>query len=112
MTEHDSSRALRNDEFSVSVSVHEGSTLIRPVGDIDLASEAQMLEAIAHAAHSGARRYWIDLAAVPFMDSTGLRILITLIQEHGAASVTLAEPCDTVRKVLEVTGVDRYVSTI
>ncbi|MEH0974013.1 STAS domain-containing protein [Micromonospora sp. CPCC 205546] len=86
-----------------------GRMVLRPAGEIDMASagefEATLTEALRR---PGVREVVVDLAAVRFLDSSGVRVLV-----HGAAvgrerDVTLrvTGPQSGVARVLRITGVD------
>jgi anti-sigma B factor antagonist len=74
-------------------------------GDIDLAT-ASDLEACVRGAFSGATPVCVDMEAVTFLDSSGLRALVTLQGEAGSlgASITLRNVPRQVRRVFDLTG--------
>ena len=75
-------------------------------GEIDLATvpEAERLITEAEAGNPG--RLVIDLSQVTFMDSSGLRVLLTAHRraEEDGRSFALVKGSDTVNRLLEVTG--------
>ena len=79
-------------------------------GDIDLATipEARALVLAAVAAQPGCT-VLVDVSAVTFMDSTGLGMLVAAHRqaEDGGGRIVLTGPTPPVRKVLEVTGLDK-----
>lgn len=56
----------------------------------------------------------LDLAGVDFVDSSGLRVLIDAHQSVSGRgdSLTLKQPSDAVRRLLEISGVDEYLNVV
>lgn len=81
-------------------------------GEIDHDSQSVLGEAAAAALERGGNRLIIDLAAVTFCDSGGLRLFVRLHRDAAArgGSVTLAAAQDPVRLVLDVANLDRLLS--
>src|ERR1019366_5842160 len=93
-------------EFALAVSsVGERYTLALR-GELDLAAARQVDAAARRVCGEGAREVVIDLGGLDFMDSTGLRALLScmhLCEERGCAfSVTPGRP--QVERLFEVVG--------
>ncbi|MFJ9732578.1 STAS domain-containing protein [Streptomyces sp. NPDC101171] len=71
--------------------------------DIGLVLQHQLAGQVVH----GRRHLVLDLANVPFMDSSGLRVIVRTVNEmrNVDGSVSLAAPSEVVRRVLDLTGV-------
>jgi anti-anti-sigma factor len=99
--------------FSVEVEDGSGDPLIvRVQGDLDLESAPSLAERVLEALHRrGDPRLVLDLQGIGFLDSSGLRVLIRLARELGAAGggIALATPGRNVRRVLALGGVDRVL---
>ena len=56
-------------------------------------------------------RLVIDLSAVTFLDSSGLSLIVALhkLQERHGGRVVLSAPQRPVRRVLEISGIDRVI---
>lgn len=56
----------------------------------------------------------LDLAGVDFVDSSGLRVLIDAHQSITGRgdSLSLKQPSDAVRRLLEISGVDEYLNIV
>lgn len=56
-------------------------------------------------------RVVVDMAAVEFVDSSGLRVLIQSHQQAEAAgrALVLAQPSESVRRLLEISGLEGYL---
>ena len=78
-------------------------------GEVDLGTAPGLEEAVTAAvASAGAQAVRIDLTDVSFMDSTGLRVLLSgrqAAQERGIA-FSVANPRPHLLKVMRVTGID------
>ena len=80
-------------------------------GEIDAASAPQ-LERAALAACKRGGDIWLDLARVPFLDSSGLRVLVAVRSELQAAEceLHLVNVDRRVMRVLEATHLDKVLS--
>ncbi|WP_157246960.1 STAS domain-containing protein [Nonomuraea typhae] len=90
-----------------------GGTLIDVAGELDLVTTADLGTFITAVHPDPARPLLLDLAAVTFMDSTGLHLLIDLHQreERCGGSLHLAAPHERVTRVLQITGVHALLNT-
>lgn len=77
-------------------------------GEIDAHTAPTLAEALSG---SGAD-VRLDMSGVQFVDSSGLRVLIEAHQRAEAAGgrLTIADPSDAVRRLLEISGVSEYLS--
>ncbi|GGS48366.1 STAS domain-containing protein [Streptomyces griseoviridis] len=73
--------------------------------DVDTATEFQ--HHLANQLHHGRRHFLLDLSAVPFMDSSGMNIILRVYQEARElpGSVHIIKPTPAVRRILDLTGV-------
>ena len=81
---------------------------LRVAGEID-AHTAPRLAAALDASGSSIR---LDLSGVEFVDSSGLRVLIDAHQrlDEAGGALRLVSPSDPVRRLLEISGVDGYLT--
>jgi anti-sigma B factor antagonist len=88
----------------------EQPPVVALAGDIDLATipEARADVFAALTANPGATVV-VDMSAVTFLDSTGLGMLVSANRqaEEAGGRVVLRAPTEPVRKVLEITGLDK-----
>ncbi len=99
-----------DDEGQARCIVHQdrGCAVVEASGEVDIATAAQMSEALWWALDYSPRVV-IDLTRVTFMDSGGLNVLVAgwrRAREHGGG-IGLVSPAEAVRDVLQVTGLDR-----
>jgi anti-sigma B factor antagonist len=98
------------EQFSWSLDEGDGEIVLRMSGDVDLDSEPEAREAIAAAEGAAGARMVIDLSAVTFIGSCGVRILLDAADRaRSAGRELLLIPGAPADKVLELTGVaDRF----
>jgi anti-anti-sigma factor len=101
-------------EFAVHVrEAADGTVVVAVSGDIDYAHSAELESAIAHrlAAADAPVHLVVDLAAVPYCDSCGMRVLLAASQRVTAAGGEFAlrgvhgQP----ERALRLTGLDRVL---
>jgi anti-sigma B factor antagonist len=87
----------------------EGRVLLTPVGEIDMAGIAPLDRALdAVLDRPGTVEILVDLAEVPFLDSTGVGSLLRGAAEAVGRGATLrvVNPRPVVARVLRITAVD------
>ena len=77
-------------------------------GEIDLASAPKLADAIGELIQRGYRDVALDLGAVEFMDSTGIKVLVDTRQRvHDAGGQLVVQAASaTIRRLLQLTGLD------
>jgi anti-sigma B factor antagonist len=95
-------------DFSVVVAVDGSPTVPRVTiaGELDLASVDQVRMAVEPLAGPGVACLELDLAAVEFLDSSGLAVFIELARCHRLRIVAASNP---VRRIITVTGLDEVL---
>ena len=78
-------------------------------GEIDAHTAPALADALAALT---TERVVIDLSGVDFVDSSGLRVLIQAHQQADEAgrSLVLARPSTSVRRLLEISGLNDYLT--
>ena len=81
------------------------------VGDVDMASETLVVEALAALA---AREVIVDLSQVGFLDSSGIRALVIGHRASKAAggSLALRGPSSEAAQVLELTRLNEVIRVV
>ena len=84
------------------------TTLIRLFGEFDLSFEEPFEAELARALDDHTGQLVVDLSGLGFMDSVGLRMLLTLENRSRAEDFALVVVCGDgqVREVLKLTGLD------
>jgi anti-sigma B factor antagonist len=88
--------------------IGNGLTLIEVAGDVDVFSAPLLRARLTDLIHKNTYHLLIDMAQVPFLDSSGLSVLveaIRLVQPHGG-SVNLAAAREGIQRILRISGVD------
>jgi anti-sigma B factor antagonist len=81
--------------------------VISVTGEVDLATAPELERSLGDAlTRPGATGVSVDLSKVAFMDSAGLRVLVTALRaaEDGQRTLTLHEPHQQVRRIIEIAG--------
>jgi anti-anti-sigma factor len=99
-----------NGNSLVVVHAHtDGADVLSLVGALDLAAAPRFVSQAAEALRSGARRLFVELDGVSFVDSAGLAALLNVLRRATAARASLvlvgAQP--QIRGVLAQTRIDR-----
>ena len=100
-------------DFSITSRAEGAATIIAPAGEVDLVTVHQLRETLRAAARES-RRVVIDLRAVTFMDSSGLRLLVELQRASAAdgfAFVVVRGP-RSLQRLLELSGLEGRVRMV
>ncbi|MEU4037895.1 STAS domain-containing protein [Streptomyces collinus] len=83
------------------------AAIITVCGELDADTGLVLQHQLAGQVVHGRRHLVLDLAGVPFMDSSGLRVIVRTVNEmrNVDGSVSLAAPSPVVRRVLDLTGI-------
>ncbi|MEY2448286.1 MAG: hypothetical protein QOH79_1762 [Acidimicrobiaceae bacterium] len=89
------------------VTAVDGSTArVTLRGELDLDRAEEVADQLSTLATEGATQVIVEASALSFIDSSGLRALLTAREQIEAAGATLqvANPSPAVERVLEMTG--------
>lgn len=95
-------------EMEIRTEHRAGATIVIPSGDIDLTASPTLRATLKQVSTKRPARLVIDLAAVPYMDSSGVATLVEAMQitrEHGTRMV-LCSLQDRVRSIFEIARLD------
>jgi anti-sigma B factor antagonist len=99
-------------EFVVTtLELEPGSAVVKIAGDLDLYTAPEAAEALA-TLPAGARHVLADLTELSFVDSAGISTLLAAerrLRGRGGSLTLLVDDLRVLR-VLEVTGLDRYLA--
>ncbi|MEU3842519.1 STAS domain-containing protein [Streptomyces sp. NPDC028635] len=99
---------LAQNPLSVEVTLpREDVALVVVEGHLDLDTATEFQAHLANQLHHGRKHFLLDLSAVPFMDSSGMNIILRVYQEARdlPGTVHVIAPAPAVRRVLDLTGV-------
>lgn len=87
----------------------DAADVLSLVGELDMAGAPRFVSQAAEALRSGARRLFVDLQGVSFVDSTGLAALLNVLRRATAAkaSLVLVGTQPSVRGLLAQTRLER-----
>lgn len=93
--------------FDIEVLEPRGNvTVVVPVGEIDIYTAPLLRDALAESIDAGARHLVVDLAEVPFIDSSGLGVLVVALRRLHACGGSIDLVChrDNVIRAFRLTG--------
>ncbi|AOW85517.1 STAS domain-containing protein [Streptomyces olivaceus] len=99
---------IAQNPLSVEVTLErEEVALLKVAGYLDVDTATELQHHLANQLHHGRRHFLLDLSGVPFMDSSGMNIILRVYQEvrELPGSVHIISPAPAVLRVLDLTGV-------
>jgi anti-anti-sigma factor len=93
--------------FSIDVEPFHGKVLVRPHGEVDIATAPQLDVKLRELRDSGFDHLVVDLSQVAFLDSSGLRILLAWddTARNEGLDFELVPGPPPVQRLFDVTGV-------
>lgn len=87
------------------------SAVLHLKGRLDLISGTEVRQHLTNAISAGRRNLVVDLAEVPFIDSSGLAALISGLKSARTAGgdLRIARPASQAKVILELTRLDRVL---
>jgi anti-sigma B factor antagonist len=101
-------------DLTVRSSVVGGWTVLSVEGEVDLYTAPAVREAAIGAMEAGADHLLLDLTEVPFMDSSGLGVIVACLKrlrELGGDLAVVSPPSSPPTKLLSLTGLDHAIPT-
>jgi anti-anti-sigma factor len=101
--------------FAIDVDERQDRTVVIPRGELDMASAPELEQAIMPRLEGGA---WIvlDLRALDFIDSSGLRVVVGAHRaaEDGSGRFTCVRGAigSTVHRIVEIAGIDGVIEMV
>jgi anti-sigma B factor antagonist len=96
--------------FSIETAEAGDALLVRPQGELDLATTPELERLVLGRLEEG-RPVVLDLRGLEFMDSSGVRVLVAANARSEAAGgplrIVRPEPGSPVERILAVSGIDR-----
>lgn len=80
-------------------------------GEVDMHNADDLAAALRAPRVAAARAVILDLIRVPFMDSSGLRVLLLACEEQPGGFALVLSPGSPVRRLLELTEVAERIPT-
>ncbi|MDQ6804271.1 MAG: STAS domain-containing protein [Actinomycetota bacterium] len=100
--------------FSIQIDEAGDTVTIEFEGELDIATTAGADSELRRVEQSGARVIVLDLRGLTFMDSTGLRLLVSADARarDGVHRLAIVRGPAAVQRVLELTGLDARLDVI
>lgn len=97
--------------FEVAVTGNDGVCCVGVVGELDLITGAELIAVIETLAGDAGDDVLLDLSAVPFIDSEGLRALLLATERVSSRSrrLVLGKASAAVERLLQLAGIDEHV---
>lgn len=100
-----------NANIDIDIVEYDDLVVVSVEGEVDLCGAPLFEESLAIAAASDVPAIVLDLDRVSFMDSAGVHVLLQFsISEQNRDRLTLTRGSSQVQRLLEITGVRRYLS--
>lgn len=93
---------------SVSTQRHDDKICVRVCGEVDVSNAPDLRGALVDVLNEGAAVVEVNLADVPYIDSTGIGVLVGAAHRaaEAGAKLVVSEPQRNVARVLALLGVD------
>lgn len=100
----------RPNELEVAWESRDGTTILRPAGDIDLSRSPTLRTDIRKALDAKPTRLVIELSGVSYMDSSGVATLVEAMQlaRKASARLVLCALTDRVHSIFEIARLDSF----
>ncbi|GHK05176.1 anti-sigma factor antagonist [Streptomyces sp. NPDC003753] len=98
--------------LSIDVTMpREDVALVTVKGFLDVDTATELQHHLANQMHHGRQHLLLDLSEVPFMDSSGINIILNAYKEtrQVGGSIGLIDPAPAVQRILDLTGVSLTV---
>ena len=100
-----------NANIDIDIVEYDDLVIVSVEGEVDLCGAPLFEESLAIAAASDVPAIVLDLDRVSFMDSAGVHVLLQFsLSEQNRDRLMLTRGSSQVQRLLEITGVRRYLS--
>lgn len=101
-----------NDDADIKLERAEGSIVVSPSGDVDLARSPALRGALREAQAGKPPRVVVDLSQVDYMDSSGVATLVEAYQiaRRNSTKMVLCGLRDRVKSIFEIARLDTVFS--
>ncbi len=100
--------------MDISVEQRTSYLLICPAGDVDLSTSRELQQTIRQHMDKKPSRIVVDLAKVPYMDSSGVATLVEAMQlaRKQSTKLVLSAMQPKVRSIFEIARLDRVFTIV
>ncbi|MCZ6836287.1 MAG: STAS domain-containing protein [Planctomycetota bacterium] len=102
------------DQIEVIKEVVDGTTILKPMGEIDLSRAPSLRNQISEVQSEGLDKLVIDLSNVPYMDSSGVATLVEAMQiaRRGNTKIILCCMQERVLSIFEIARLDMVFTIV
>ena len=102
------------DQIEVTTEVLEGTTIIKPIGEIHLSRAPSLRHHLNEAQAAKPDTLVIDLAEVPYMDSSGVATLVEAMQiaRRNKSRIILCSMQERVKSIFEIARLDAVFTIV
>ena len=102
---------MRDPDFDVTIAEEDGSTVLSVCGEVDLATGPLLWERISTVIADGSTNLVLDLAEMPFIDSTGLSVLVMTMRrlQDVGGQLVLRSSCRMAMRLFQLTGLSQLL---
>jgi anti-sigma B factor antagonist len=95
--------------FNLEIVPERARVTLRVAGELDIATVAELEDAVAELRASGWTAITLDLAEVAFIDSTGLALLLRLARSAGAegGAIAIGASCPALERLVAVSKLEQ-----
>ena len=89
---------------------HGAVTVLRPIGPLLLEDAVKFRQRLGDVMTRSLGRFVLDASGVAYVDSEGLEVLVQAAEQlsHGGRAMRLSGATETLREVLDLTGVGEH----
>jgi anti-sigma B factor antagonist len=101
-------------DLTISVNENGSARIVRLEGSCDLATAPQLRQTLHELTPPGVEDVVLDVSDLEFIDSTGLGVVLGAMRRlrEGGGSLSIAGAQGIVRRVLEITDLDKVIPMI
>lgn len=98
--------------IQISTSTQAGTTVVSVAGEVDVSNASQLRDALDAALEAGPSTVEVNLASVPYIDSTGIGVLVGTAHRAADKNIGLvvSNPQHNVERVLNLLGVGKELN--
>lgn len=102
------------DQIDVTTEVVDDTTILKPMGEIDLSRAPSLRAQINAVQKTGPAKLIIDLAHVPYMDSSGVATLVEAMQvaRRNRTRIILCSMQERVQSIFEIARLDMVFTIV
>jgi anti-sigma B factor antagonist len=99
--------------LQITMQLEDGAAVVRTTGELDASTAPQLRDCFEELIRSDCRNVVVNMGELDFIDSTGLGVLVAGLKRFRGAggSLSVTDPRAQIRKVLELTSLDRELLT-